>query len=78
MAGMTAAAEAERLDAGERGRNTLRVAGLVVNFAGNILMLHGAVLWFMGKASGVEMGIGIAVSCLCVAVLAIPERQGFD
>ena len=52
----------------------MRLIGLVVNFAGNVVMLHGAVRYFAGDATPMEMALGIAITVVCNLLLAFPLR----
>ena len=51
----------------------LRSWGLVVNFVGNAMALFGMVA-FVERGSIGLLAAGVAITALCVAVLAIPSR----
>ncbi|MDH3732560.1 MAG: hypothetical protein OEU54_03460 [Gemmatimonadota bacterium] len=50
-----------------------RVWGLVLNFVGNVIALVGLVRLMRGGSAWV-LAFGLAVTLVCVAVLAVPSR----
>ena len=56
------------------GGLSLRAWALVVNFAGNVLLLHGAIRYLTAGAPVYEMGAGIVVTGACLIVLSIPNK----
>jgi hypothetical protein len=53
---------------------SLRAWGLVLNFAGNCLLMHGAIQYLTAGAPIHEMAAGIVVTGACAVVLSLPNR----
>jgi hypothetical protein len=53
---------------------SLRLWTLIANLAGNVLMVHGAVHYFIRGTQLTEMVAGIVITAVCIAILSIPNR----
>ncbi len=54
---------------------TRRVWGLVFNFFGNALAIYGGMSVLRGDSAGFALWTGVAITVLCVLVLARPDRS---
>jgi hypothetical protein len=53
---------------------SFRLWVLVANLVANVLMVHGAVHYVLRGTHFTEMGAGLVVTGVCIALLSIPSR----
>jgi len=57
------------------GRFSARVWGLIANLIGNTITLFGVAKVIRGEGGLPILIIGLIITCVCIAVIAIPDKS---